>query len=52
LRALGNKGDPAHLSTALRTQQREHPLMGTHNRRAKIATAQHRTTYLEIIAIN
>ena len=30
----------------------EHPLMGTHNRLIKIATAEHRTTYLEIIAIN
>ena len=30
----------------------EHPLMGTHNRLLKIATAQHRTAYLEIIAIN
>lgn len=30
----------------------EHPLMGTHNRLLKIATATHRTAYLEIIAIN
>jgi len=30
----------------------EHPLMGTHNRLLKIATAEHRTAYLEIIAIN
>ncbi len=30
----------------------EHRLMGTHNRLLKIATAAHRTTYLEIIAIN
>ena len=30
----------------------EHPLMGTHNRLIKIATAEHRTAYLEIIAIN
>lgn len=30
----------------------EHPLMGTHNRLMKIATAGHRTVYLEIIAIN
>ena len=29
----------------------EHPLMGTHNRLIKIATAEHRTAYLEIIAI-
>jgi hypothetical protein len=30
----------------------EHPLMGTHNRLLKIATAEYRTAYLEIIAIN
>ena len=30
----------------------EHPLMGTHNRLLKIATTEHRTAYLEIIAIN
>nr|WP_295775935.1 VOC family protein [Rhodoferax sp.] len=30
----------------------EHPLMGTHNRLLKIATPEHRTVYLEIIAIN
>ena len=30
----------------------DHPLMGTHNRLLKIATAEHRTAYLEIIAIN
>lgn len=30
----------------------EHPLMGTHNRLLTIATAEHRTAYLEIIAIN
>ena len=30
----------------------EHPLMGTHNRLFSIATAQHPTAYLEIIAIN
>jgi hypothetical protein len=30
----------------------EHPLMGTHNRLLKIATASHQRAYLEIIAIN
>jgi len=30
----------------------EHPLMGTHNRLFSIATAQHPTAYLEIIAIH
>ncbi len=30
----------------------EHPLMGTHNRLIKIATADHCRAYLEIIAIN
>jgi len=30
----------------------EHPLMGTHNRLLKIATARYSTAYLEIIAIN
>lgn len=30
----------------------EHPLMGTHNRLLKISSAEHRTAYLEIIAIN
>lgn len=30
----------------------EHPLMGTHNRLLKISSTEHRTAYLEIIAIN